>query len=143
MAASPGVQALVFRVGDLVCGADVAAVREIVAGRPATRLPGAPESVTGLINVRGDLVTLVDGRRVLGRTEGDGGAVVLLRVAERTVGFTVDEVIDLVTIPDDEISPREELPGVDPRVVAAVGRRGDSSLVILDLDALLGPVLSE
>ncbi len=138
-----GVRILVFRVADRLCGAEVKAVREILPRQEATRVPGAQEAVAGLINVRGQLVPLVDGSRALGHSTGDGGrSIVLLDVSEQTVGFTVDEVIDLVTVAGDDLSDRGDLPGVDPRLVRAVGRRGDDSFVLLDLEALLTPILS-
>ncbi len=108
---------------------------------PATRVPGAAPAVAGLVNVRGTLVPLVDGRRALGHTAGDGGSVVLLEVAERTVGMVVDEVLDLVTVGDGEWAERRELPGVDPRVVRAVGKSDGVAFVLLDFSALLAPLL--
>jgi purine-binding chemotaxis protein CheW len=138
-----GVRILVFRVADRLCGADVGAVREILPRQAATRVPGADEAVAGLINIRGQLVPLVDGSRALGHsTDGGGQTIVLLEVSEQLVGFTVDEVIDLVSVAADDLSDRGDLPGVDPRLVRAVGRRGDDSFVLLDLEALLTPILS-
>jgi purine-binding chemotaxis protein CheW len=138
-----GVRILVFRVVDRLCGADVGAVREILPRQAATRVPGADEAVAGLINIRGQLVPLVDGSRALGHsTDGGGQTIVLLEVSEQLVGFTVDEVIDLVSVAADDLSDRGDLPGVDPRLVRAVGRRGDDSFVLLDLEALLTPILS-
>ena len=138
-----GVRILVFRVADRLWAAEVGAVREILPGQEATRIPGAQGAVAGLINVRGRLVPLIDGGRALGHsTDGGGPIIVLLEVSEQMVGFTVDEVIDLVTVPTDDLSDRGDLPGVDPRLVRAVGRRGDDSFVLLDLEALLTPILS-
>lgn len=138
-----GVRILVFRVADRLCGAEVGAVREILPRQEATRVPGADEAVAGLINVRGQLVPLVEGSRALGHsTDGGGRTIVLLEVSEQLVGFTVDEVIDLVSVAADDLSDRRDLPGVDPRLVRAVARRGDDSFVLLDLEALLTPILS-
>src|SRR6266508_2070998 len=63
------VRLLVFRVGNLVCAAEVDAVREILPRLPTTRIPGAPPVVAGLVNVRGTLVTVVEGWRALGQPE--------------------------------------------------------------------------
>lgn len=140
MADFSGVRLLVFRVGDLTCAAEAAAVREILSAQPATRVPGTREAVAGLINVRGSLVTLVDGRRALGHAPAGGdGPIVLLDVGSRIVAFGVDEVVDLVAVSTGDLAPRDALPGVDPAVVRAVGRRADLSFVLLDFDALLGP----
>ena len=80
------VRLLVFRVGNLVCAAEVDAVREILPRLPTTRIPGAPPVVAGLANVRGTLVTVVEGWRALGQPkppvdQSDGaGSTVLLEV---------------------------------------------------------------
>ncbi len=141
MADFSGVRLLVFRVADLACAAEAATVREILSTQSATRVPGAPDAVAGLINVRGALVTLVDGRRALGHeAASDGGSILLLDVGPRTVGLVVDEVIDLLAVPSADLADRSALPGVDPAVVRAVGRRADLSFVLLDFDALLGPM---
>ena len=149
MADLVAVRLLVFRIGEVAVAADVAAVREILPAQPATRIPGAHAAVAGLINVRGSLVTLVDGRRALGPAAGGGGdatradgPVVLLDVGGKVVGFAVDDVLDLVGVRADELAPRDDLPGLDPRLVRAVGRRGQQSFVLLDLEALLGPILT-
>jgi purine-binding chemotaxis protein CheW len=134
---------ILFRVGDLVCAAHATAVREILPGQPATRIPGAPAAVQGLINVRGELVTLIDGGELLGRdATGRGGAVVLLRWGDVGIAVAVDEVLDLVPVVGDALAPREELAGIDPAVVRAVGRHADRSFIVLDLDALFGPLMA-
>src|SRR5690348_11132489 len=58
---------LVFRVGTLACAAEVDRVRGILPRLPTTRIPGAPPVVAGLVNVRGTLVTVVEGWRALGQ----------------------------------------------------------------------------
>src|SRR2546427_8322297 len=111
---------LVFRVGTLACAAEVDQVREILPRLPTTRIPGAPPVVAGLVNVRGTLVTVVEGWRALGLppppTGSDGGTTVLLEVGggRRVLGFTVDEVVDLLTVDGGALERRQALPGIDP-----------------------------
>ena len=147
------VRLLVFRVGNLICAAEVDAVREILPRLPTTRIPGAPPVVAGLVNVRGTLVTVVEGWRALGQpqpgavpAEGVVGSTVLLEVGEsrRLVGFTVDEVMDMLAVDPATLEERTGggLAGIDPMLVRAVGRRGDRLFVVLDIAALLGPVLT-
>ena len=145
------VRLLVFRVGNLICAADVDQVREILPRLPTTRIPGAPPVVAGLANVRGTLVTVVEGWRALGQPEpapgaGDGGSTVLLEVGgSRTLaGFTVDEVMDILAVGAATLEERAGggLAGVDPMLVRAVGRRADQLFVVLDVAALLGPILT-
>src|SRR5213076_1845381 len=110
---------LVFRVGTLACAAEVDQVREILPRLRTTRIPGAPPVVAGLVNVRGTLVTVVEGWRALGLPppspppspdDGPTGPTIILELgksqdsgheggavaARRLIGFTVDEVTDML-----------------------------------------------
>ncbi len=140
------VRLLVFRVGPLACAAQAESVREILPRLPTIRIPGAPQVVAGLVNVRGSLVTVVEGWRALEQQPGEveSGTTVLLEIGadRRALGFTVDEVLDLLAIPNDQLEQRQSLPGLDPRLVRAVGRRGGQVFVVLDTEALLAPILT-
>jgi purine-binding chemotaxis protein CheW len=158
----PGVvRLLLFRVGRLVCAAEAERVREILPRLEPTRIPGAPPVVAGVVNVRGTLVTVVEGWRALrqpepqpdgegggsgggGASGGASGTTVLLEVGggKKVLGFTVDEVVDLVSVGGEGLDRRQALPGIDPTLVRAVGRRAGQLFVVLDTDALLTPILS-
>jgi len=147
------VRLLLFRVGGLVCAAEAERVREILPRLEPTRIPGAPPVVAGVVNVRGTLVTVVEGWRALRQPEpsadgggggGGSGTTVLLEVGggKKVLGFTVDEVVDLVSVGGETLDRRQALPGIDPTLVRAVGRRAGQLFVVLDTDALLTPILS-
>ena len=161
---------LVFRVGTLACAAEVDQVREILPRLPTTRIPGAPPVVAGLVNVRGTLVSVVVGWRALGQapppppalgpsatlptaTPDDAtGSTIILEVAtgeakndgseHRLIGFTVDAVMDMLAAGETTLEDRKGLPGVDPTLVRAVGRRNGEVFIVLDVPALLGPILT-
>ncbi len=144
------VRLLLFRVGTLVCAADAERVREILPRLETTRIPGAPPPVAGLVNVRGTLVTVVEGWQALRQPEPPAsngthsGTTVLLEVGggRKVLGFTVDEVVDLLALDAEALERRQALPGIDPTLVRAVGRRAGQLFVVLDTDALLTPILS-
>lgn len=141
------VRLVVFRVGPVVCAAEATGVREILPRLPAIRIPGAPAAVAGLVNVRGGLVTVVDGWRALGQpepgVEGEGSTVLLeVGAQRRPLGFTVDEVLDLITLSAAQLEQRQSLPGLDAQLVRAVGRRNGQVFVVLDTEALLAPILT-
>ncbi|HXM38104.1 MAG TPA: chemotaxis protein CheW [Gemmatimonadales bacterium] len=157
---------LVFRVGNLACAAEVDQVREILPRLPTTRIPGAPPVVAGLVNIRGTLVTVVEGWRALGQSpptpapplppgspsengERQGSTIILELGAKgegetgrKLVGFTVDEVMDMLAVGDTTLEDRTGLAGVDPTLVRAVGRRNGQLFVVLDIAALLGPIMT-
>lgn len=137
-----GVRLVAFRVADLVFAVESTTVREIVPNQRATRIPGADDAVDGLINVRGRLLTLVDCRRALSYPPRTGdGPIMLVSVGAQTAGLAVDDVIDLFSVANDDLASRSGLPGIDPKLVRAVGRQADVSFVLLDIEALLGPIL--
>lgn len=143
MADTSLVSLVVFGVGDLLCALPVSAVSEIVPAQQAARIPGALAGVDGLVNVRGRLLTVVDGRRMLGRESGTPSAdasILLLHVHGRPLGLLVDQVHDLIHVTRSALEDRGTLPGVDPRVVSAVGRWENLVFVVLDPDVVLAPV---
>ena len=143
MADTSLVSLVVFGVGDLLCALPVSAVSEIVPAQQAARIPGALDGVEGLVNVRGRLLTVVDGRRMMARESGITApepSILLLHVHGRPLGLLVDQVHDLIHVPPSALEDRGTLAGVDPRVVSAVGRWEERVFVVLDPDVVLAPV---
>lgn len=131
---------LLFRVGASLFGCDTASVQEIIPLRPATRLPGAPRYVRGLINIRGTIVTVLDLAVRLGAAEepAASGSILLVRHRERVVGMSVDEVSDVRLLEVEREDPAVTSGGSIVRGVASVD---DAPVVVLDLDALIQQVL--
>lgn len=133
---------LLFRCGGQVLALEAGAVREILAASEPTRIPGAPAAVLGLVNVRGTLVPVVDAAQAVGFAEGPRrGTLVIVERHGRPVGLVVDEVLDLVTVPASSLDDRAALPGVEKRLVRAVGSAGGHAFVQLATDAVLEPLL--
>jgi purine-binding chemotaxis protein CheW len=128
-------------VADRVYGCDIEAVREIIPYRRATRLPGAPRYVQGLINLRGTIVTVLD----LGvRLEADRapvreGSIILATHGTRVVGVAVDEVMDVQAIQEEPIGTT----GDDaPRgLVRGLGHLDDGVVILVNIHALVTQVL--
>lgn len=143
MANSKTLHAVIFRIGALICAAPAGIVREILPRLPATRIPGVAQAVEGLVNVRGTLLTVLDGHVLLQqqRRAEDEGAIVLVEVAGRRYGLAVGQVLDFLEVPEQSVAQRADLPGVDPRLVRAVGLRDDQHFILLDIDRLFEPII--
>ena len=143
MANSPALHAVIFRIGEVVCAAPAGIVREILPRLPATRIPGVPDEVEGLVNVRGSLLTVLDGHLLLQqqRRASDEGAIVVLDVKGRSYGLGVGQVLDFLEVPQAAVVERRELPGVDPRLVKAVGMDADRHFILLDVEAAFAPII--
>jgi purine-binding chemotaxis protein CheW len=98
-------------------------VREVVPARGCTRIPGAPACVSGLLNLRGHILTVVDlaSRLDLPASQSPGQRVVVMKYAGREVGLEVDEVLRIAALP------------------GGVAEDGDP-FEVLDVAALLGPI---
>lgn len=137
-------QLVLFRLGPRTYGIELDHVREIIPQRTATRVPGAPAFVPGLINVRGTIVTVIDlGMRLHGgsSTVADG-SIVLVERGARVVGVAVDEVMDVARVPDSAMEPPP--PGAEcVRGAARLGEHaeGEAVVMVLDLEGIVSNVL--
>jgi purine-binding chemotaxis protein CheW len=143
MANSKTLHAVIFRIGALICAAPAGIVREILPRLPATRIPGVAGAIEGLVNVRGTLLTVLDGHVLLQqeRRADDEGAIVVVDVAGRRYGLGVGQVLDFLEVPEQSVAQQADLPGVDPRLVKAVGLRDDRPFILLDIDRLLETIV--
>jgi len=143
------VDVLCFFVGERVFAVDIMAIREILRSHAVTPVPTAPAAVAGVINLRGELVPVVNLHRVLLRMTADGvhedAKLVVVRARGRTAGLQVDQVLEVVSVAAEELSP---LPGGDDTagnaVVAAFRRELDGAgpvvVLLLRMAALLEEV---
>ena len=134
---------LLFRVAGSVYGCDIESVREIIPFRRATRLPGAPSHVQGLINLRGTIVTVLDlGSRIdpaRAPLAGPGGSIILVAHGARVVGVAVDEVMDVQAI--EEESSEAGIADSRGGLVRGLGHRDGDVVVLVDIQTLVTQVL--
>ena len=120
-----GRRLLRFRAAGLACVCDLESVREIVRGRPLARLPGAPEWVRGIMNLRGTLLTVVDlSVRLGGKPDGMPRVVMVVEGAGKRFGLGVESVQGVADVSEDSLEP------VDPQrsaggVVGALAHLSD------------------
>jgi purine-binding chemotaxis protein CheW len=131
---------LLFRVAGKVYGCDIDAVREIIPYRRATRLPGAPPFVQGLINLRGTIVTVLDlGARIdPARPPVRDGSIILATHGTRVVGVAVDEVMDVQGISEEHV---EAHGGARDALIRGLGHLESDVVVLLDIHTLVTQVL--
>ena len=126
-------------------GCPIDAVREIIPYRAATRLPGAPAHVVGLINLRGRLVAVSDFAVHVGGRDGAAArrttwSIILVQSGARMVGVLVDEVRDVRPVRPDAIEPIQRHAAASG-VLNALARFDDGPAVVLDADAFVAHVL--
>ncbi|MDF2628902.1 MAG: cheW1 [Symbiobacteriaceae bacterium] len=134
-------QYVVFRLMGQPYGAAIDVVREVNHLTQITRLPNTPAYVEGVIDLRGEVLPVVDLRKRLGlpAKEADGETrLMVLSLGEQSAALIVDGVEQVLTINTDEIVPPNQhvtLPGQD--YVVGVARGHESLVVVLDLARLM------
>jgi purine-binding chemotaxis protein CheW len=140
-----------FRLDGHFLGVEVERVQEVIRYQEMTPVPLAAAAVSGLINLRGQIVTAVDLRYCLGMPQRPDGKLpmnVVVRANDRAVSLLVDEIGDVLDVPADafEQSPTT-LDKVDRSLFTGVYKLDDKLLLVLDTDKAVArgitPVASE
>jgi purine-binding chemotaxis protein CheW len=106
--AAPPNQLISFAIGDDQYGVDIRAVREIKGWTAITPLPGQPEYVRGVLNLRGVIIPIVDLRCRFGQgltSVTPLHIVIVVQIAAKAVGLLADRVLDIVSLDGVEIKP--------------------------------------
>jgi len=127
-----------FTIGAGLYGVDVQRVQEALRAQARTRVPLAPRGVSGLVNLRGQVVLTVDLRPRLGIDPLDGDAeqmMVVVQVGGETVSLLVDEIGDVVDVEPGRVeAPPDTLdPAIRPLIRSAC-TLDDRLLLVLDVD---------
>lgn len=135
------IQWVTFRLEDETYGINVMQVQEVLRVTEITPVPGAPEYVLGIINLRGNVVTVLDTRMRFGLSSheiDDSSRIVILESSEQVIGILVDSVAEVVYLRSSEI---ESAPNVgneeSSRYIQGVHSRDEGLLILVDVDKLL------
>jgi purine-binding chemotaxis protein CheW len=138
---SEGRQYCTFFVDGYYCGLDVRKVQEIIRYQEMTPVPLAPPVVSGLINLRGQIVTAIDLRRRLELTDrpADQPPVnVVVQTDDGAVSLLVDEIGDVVEVSEDLFErPPETLTGIGRELIRGAYKMKDRLLLLLDSEKTL------
>lgn len=133
-------QLVTFEVGGEQFGVDTLAVQEINRMMTITHVPQTPADVDGVINLRGRIVPVVDLRVRLGlqRTaHSRDSRIVVVEVADRTVGFIVDKVHEVMRIDGSVVEPAPQMvAGVASQYIDGVCKLEDRLIILLNLHRL-------
>lgn len=138
-------QCLTFKLADEEYGVDIMSVQEIRSWEPVTRLPNTPEFVTGVINLRGIVVPIIDLRKRFNLDTvayGTTTVVVVVKVetgdSERTMGMVVDAVSEVYNLSQDIIRKAPELgSAISMEYIRGLADIDEKMIILLDVDTML------
>ncbi|MGQ9659002.1 MAG: chemotaxis protein CheW [Thermochromatium sp.] len=130
-----------FRLADETYAIDVLQVQEVLKLTDIAPVPGVPDYILGIINLRGNVVTVIDARRRLSlpvREPDESSRIIIIDVDNQNIGILVDSVAEVVQIPAESIDPAPAI-GNDQtsRFILGVTSSNDSLTILIDLNKLL------
>ena len=135
------VQLVGFSVGNEDFGVDILKVHEINRIMNITDIPNAPVFVEGVINLRGQVIPIINLRTRLKMPKIEYDAktrIIVVEIAGKTVGFIVDNVTEVLRIPTSIMEkPPELVTDIDTDYINSVCKLEDRLLILLDLDKVL------
>ena len=131
-----------FRLGLEEYAVDILKIKEIKLLMEITRVPKAPSFVEGVINLRGDIVPIIDLRKKLRLPTSDLGEdtrIIIVEIESKMCGVIVDGVSEVIEIEENKILPPPSIVkgSIDSAYLKGVGKLGDRILILLDLDKIL------
>jgi purine-binding chemotaxis protein CheW len=136
---------LTFYLGDEGYGLEILKVQEIIGMQEITKIPRTPDSVKGVINLRGKVIPVVDLRRKFGMIEQDRTrktCIIVVQVSREgsglIMGIIVDEVSEVLNISEDQIEAAPSLgTHVDTHFILGMAKTENAVKILLDIDKVL------
>jgi len=132
-----------FFIGREQFGVDILMVQEIIRKVPITSIPDAPDFIEGVINLRGNIIPVIDLRKrlnIIGAGERRSDPwVLVLNVVGRITGFIVDSVSEVLKVPQESIMPAPDIvaEGLKSQYIKGVCKIQKGLLILLDFNRIL------
>jgi purine-binding chemotaxis protein CheW len=132
-----------FVIDNELFGVDILMVQEIIREMPFTPIPNSPDFIEGVINLRGNIIPVIDLRRRLNTTSTESPVdniwIIILNINNRVAGFIVDSVTKVLKVPTDNIKPPPDIvvSGLQSQYITGVCRIDERLLILLDFNRIL------
>lgn len=137
----PVMQWVTFRLGNEKYGINVMQVQEVLRVTEIAPVPGAPFYVLGIINLRGNVVTVIDTRNRFGlepKETDDSSRIVIIETQEHIIGIMVDSVAEVVELRASEIETAPNVGNEETsKYIQGVTSRDNELLILVDLNKFL------
>lgn len=134
-------QYVVFRLGKEKYCIDISFVAGISEYKEVTSVPDAPYFIDGMINLRGDIIPIVNLKKrfkIAQTDQTDDTRIIIVKVSGKDVGFLVDEASQVLRISTDDIEQAPEIiKGKDREYISGVAKISGEIAIVLDLERIL------
>ncbi|MDR2639591.1 MAG: chemotaxis protein CheW [Helicobacteraceae bacterium] len=133
------VQLVCFMVEEEEFAVPILSIQEIIKPLAATRVPSTPDYVVGVFNLRGNVLPLIDLKRKFNGLKSvytDETRFIVIRNKNQVSGFVIDKLTEAIRLKESDIDPAPESMDSDDNHIYGVGKRADSIITILRIEAL-------
>ena len=135
------IQVVSFGLGNEEYGVDISQVQEIIRMVDITHVPRAPHFMEGVINLRGQLIPIIDLRTRFGMDRAQhtkNTRIVVTEIATKRVGIIVDGVSEVLNLPIENVEEAPEMiAGVGTEYISGVGKVNDRLIILLELQKVI------
>ncbi|OQX81139.1 MAG: chemotaxis protein CheW [Candidatus Omnitrophica bacterium 4484_70.1] len=136
------IQLVSFKIGEEEFGVPINQVKEIVRLVHITPVPKAPSFIEGVVNLRGQILAVIDLAKRLqlkGKSRSEKTRIIVVELNNNTVGMIVDEVSEVLRLPKENFEETPEIitTQIKQRYLKGVGKLGERLLILIDLNQVL------
>lgn len=133
---------LMCRIGEEVYGIDITSVTDIIELQKITAVPDMPAYVKGVINLRGQVIPIIDLRlrfKMAARDYDDRTVITVVNIHNSLIGFIIDTATEVQEIPAENIDPAPAFQGneAQKRYIAGLGKIDGQVIIILDAERVV------
>jgi len=137
-------QLVIFKIGNEEFGVPINQVREIVRLIQITPIPRAPSFIEGVVNLRGQVLAVIDLAKKLNlksNPRSEKTRIIVVEVDNNTVGMIVDEVTEVLKLPSENVKETPEVIAtqIKQEYLKGIGKLEDRLLILIDLAKVLSP----
>jgi len=132
---------LTFHLGKESYGIEIQYVTEIIVMQEITKVPDLPESMIGVVNLRGNVISVMDMRKrfhLESRDYDDRTCIIVVNIADLAIGLLVDTVNEVLNIPEEQVDPPPKThSGIKSNYIMGMGKVDDQVKILLDIEKIL------
>lgn len=133
-----------FRLDNELYGINVLQVQEVLRYTEIVPVPGAPDFVLGIINLRGNVVTVIDTRKCFAlplHEPDEATRIVIIESGKQVAGLLVDSVAEVVNIKNSQVETAPEVGTTESaKYIQGIANHNKEILILVDVNKLLSPV---
>lgn len=132
---------LTFRLGDEAYGIEIRHVTEIIVMQEITKVPDLPDAMIGVINLRGNVISVMDMRKrfhLESREYDDRTCTVVVDINGLAIGLVVDTVNEVLYLPEENVDPPPKThSGLKSSYIMGMGKVDNQVKILLDIESIL------